>query len=1390
MSRKSKTSSGSAAVVKTLLREDSSSSSSDSESSSYGDLSDDGGFVVGESYENDYSTGKAQPKKKKISDAESKESIEHFLGKSKKSSTKKAKPAGDESKADDLLDSFINQSIPTKNSKKKAEKKSKSDVSDFAAQLALKSKKNKKTDTQPEHEVAHVTIDAAFKSQPAEKVEKAKPIAPKPISEQIAKRLAIEAPVEVPEVEIDSTQVIEYEKGKGFDGKYPALNRGSLVMFLYHAYEDTNGYLYLFGKTTNSQTVCVRVMQTYRVVYFLPRNQNNLEICKEAINKKISGAVLEEQNGFYAFGTDIPYLAKWIKAFIPGKRDINALLKSFPDSTDEYTRVFHLTSDLIESFMLNNKIYGPCWVEIENLTKSSANLCSSCALFDIDFSKPTTGNEMTPVKQLKVLSKDRVSKLRIIRNVFDNNQKKVDTPYFNISAVSFRMKYDKQKNESQICMITVTHFKQVEINSFETPLKKSSVTFVNTKENVKLNGLIKVQNVGSEAELINSFISELKDNDVDMVLGYDLNTFASQILYERIKKLKIRCSDLGRINKLINPKDPMNFFCGRLPVDLRVTADEFLRVKSNDFTSVILDELGETRVDIDAKSMESILMDSKKIINVAKANYNDSLFIQRLAVSSQVIPLTLQIAQLSGAQWARVLIGKASPRSEALLSHNFTDRRYIIPNKSTVQGSAKRGEAQFKGGHVLDPMVGFHEHCILLLDYNSLYPSIIRQYDICFATILTKEKHESVLPKIMQFLLEERKKVKVEIKNIESKKSAIETEQHKPEVTEEKAKSLSEEMDKLNHEARVFDIKQKAIKILANAMYGYLGYKGSRFPAQSIAELITKRGREALDKVINIVNTYQYTYKDENGNEQTLDGFKIVYGDTDSVMVDSNTTDVKLALNIAAAISGEVNKKFKEEAHGQQLMELGIDGIFLKMLLVSKKKYAALLYRGEGLEPKLELKGLDMVRRDWCDLMKYTSYYTICQFMNSDNDIDTAVDKVLKELKRISEMLNDNGAHVDSTETGVEYSDDIKEIMKARGKLILDHITPKMLSITKVLKQDLSTYSQSDSMPHVKAAKIMAEQHKSVEKGASISYIIVDTNKLSASESEDENIQTPAVKSEKHADVLPAAEVKEVREADIKYYLESQLYNTTKRLCTPFGGCIDPSMIANALGVTYVSPSVSNEQDQEQAASFVPHTKEIVFNCPYCDNEITVTKNPLFYTQCSKCNEEINTFAMHNMILYQIRKYLRENNGSHLESRGIFQKEIETCQLPLSTLNVAISTTPLSLKTSPTDIFNNLRYFAYLFEPLSDKMRDEIVKAKPDFNFIKYESFSEEMLVQARRFLDMHAFSHINFFKLLSKARGTVAKETETAEDVKEEENNGSSSEQEDSVVESEDEEI
>jgi len=66
-------------------------------------------------------------------------------------------------------------------------------------------------------------------------------------------------------------------------------------------------------------------------------------------------------------------------------------------------------------------------------------------------------------------------------------------------------------------------------------------------------------------------------------------------------------------------------------------------------------------------------------------------------------------------------------------------------------------------------------------------------------------------------------------------------------------------------------------------------------------------------------------------------GFDVIYGDTDSLMINTNTTDTKVVFQIGNKIKSEINKMYK-------LLELEIDGIFRFLLLLKKKKYAALLY--------------------------------------------------------------------------------------------------------------------------------------------------------------------------------------------------------------------------------------------------------------------------------------------------------------------------------------------------------------------------------------------------------------------------------------------------------------
>lgn len=97
--------------------------------------------------------------------------------------------------------------------------------------------------------------------------------------------------------------------------------------------------------------------------------------------------------------------------------------------------------------------------------------------------------------------------------------------------------------------------------------------------------------------------------------------------------------------------------------------------------------------------------------------------------------------------------------------------------------------------------------------------------------------------------------------------------------------------------------------------------------------------------------------------------FKVLYGDTDSVFVNSNVTELPEALKISAAFKKAVNDRYK-------LLEIDLDSVFQRLLLLQKKKYAAIKVE-DGTRTTTEIKGLDMKRREYCALSKNVSQYGV-----------------------------------------------------------------------------------------------------------------------------------------------------------------------------------------------------------------------------------------------------------------------------------------------------------------------------------------------------------------------------------------------------------------------------
>ena len=190
------------------------------------------------------------------------------------------------------------------------------------------------------------------------------------------------------------------------------------------------------------------------------------------------------------------------------------------------------------------------------------------------------------------------------------------------------------------------------------------------------------------------------------------------------------------------------------------------------------------------------------------------------------------------------------------------------------------------------------------------------------------------------------------------------------------------------------DIRQLALKLTANSVYGCLGFSHSRIYAQPIAALVTAMGRETLQRTVTIA-------------EETV-GLDVIYGDTDSIMINTRISgkdleQLSVVNKLGNQVKSEVNKLYRT-------LELEIDGVFRSMLLLKKKKYAAVtikLLPDGSTEVGKEMKGLDLVRRDWCIESKDTGKYVLDQILSGE-DREEVISKIHAHLEELArKMRND-----------------------------------------------------------------------------------------------------------------------------------------------------------------------------------------------------------------------------------------------------------------------------------------------------------------------------------------------------------------------------------------------
>lgn len=147
-------------------------------------------------------------------------------------------------------------------------------------------------------------------------------------------------------------------------------------------------------------------------------------------------------------------------------------------------------------------------------------------------------------------------------------------------------------------------------------------------------------------------------------------------------------------------------------------------------------------------------MSSDRLFQLTDHTEKDAYLTFQLMCHLSVIPLTKQLTNIAGNLWFRSLQNARAERNEMLLLHEFKKKKFILPDKKQLSAKemkraqfggeeeeqepkkgGKRKKAAYSGGLVIEPKAGFYDNIILLLDFNSLYPSIIQEYNLCFTTV-------------------------------------------------------------------------------------------------------------------------------------------------------------------------------------------------------------------------------------------------------------------------------------------------------------------------------------------------------------------------------------------------------------------------------------------------------------------------------------------------------------------------------------------------------------------------------------------------------------------------------------------------------------------------------
>lgn len=706
-------------------------------------------------------------------------------------------------------------------------------------------------------------------------------------------------------------------------------------------------YFLIFGITNDGVAVCCRVCRFKPYLYYsLPESfdeNENLDILKTQLNEAIKNhnsktkqlfgknlidkiEIVQKKNIMFYNNHKF---AKYFKITFANTYDMK-IFKDYAKLTNkvlDFTQLkeFEHNTDFIIRFMCDLNIVGCCWIELpankwhplesqhyfNNKTKSDCQLDVIVSYDDMIIHPPN--DIWAKIAPLRIISFDIECAGR--RGIFPVPE--ID-PVIQIANSVYLQGNDEP------------FIRNIFVLRSCAPIENQDVICFN-----------------NERALLTKWQQFILQVDPDLMTGYNIINFDLPYLLRRADNLAIENFRLGRMLGEKSIIVEQNSFSkqmgarklifinisGRVIFDLYQIITREHKLRSSSLNAVSYHFLNEKKEDVHHSMITDFFNDNsftrrRLAVYCAKDAYLPVKLLNKLMCVINYI----EMARVTGVPLAYLLTRGQQVKVYSQILRAAKKNDLIIPTHTN-----SKFNSQFEGATVIEPKRGFYKNPIATLDFASLYPSIMIAHNLCFTTLvqnpdqtmenlnLTSEDIETtpglgyvfvkptikkgILPEILENLLEARKIAKRDLKN-----------------------------EKDPQKKKVLDGRQLALKVSANSVYGFTGAQVGKLPCIPISSSVTAYGRQMIQITQTMVEKH---YKNS----------VIIYGDTDSVMVNFGDIPRARAMELGKEAAELVSKEFIAP------IKLEFEKVYHPYLLINKKRYAGLLFTNPDVYDKIDCKG-------------------------------------------------------------------------------------------------------------------------------------------------------------------------------------------------------------------------------------------------------------------------------------------------------------------------------------------------------------------------------------------------------------------------------------------------